>query len=740
MWFTIGFGAACAFGAYCYVSWLLPAALLFALLAVLFLVITHWNKLFRISCAVCLGIAVGLTCFYFYDDTVLKSARAVDGKTEWVTIEVSDYSYRTDYGSAFDGMVTIDGRTFHVCVYLNTFERLEPGHRVRGSFCFHMTFGHEEDSLNEAGTGNFLFAIQDGVCTPQKYWRPALIHYPAIWRHQLKTVINKSFPEDVEGFARALLLGDRSGIDYETNTAMKISGISHVIAVSGLHVSILFGLIYLISGRRRIMTALIGIPAVILFVAIAGFTPSITRAGIMQIVMMLAMLLEKEYDPPTALSFAALIMTIANPVVIASVSFQLSVGCMAGIFLFGEQIRSWLMASSRFGCRKGKLTNWLSSSIAVTLSAMTFTTPLTAIYFGTVSLIGIVTNLITLWVITFTFYGIMLICAIGFVSLVPAKALAGVLAWAIRYVLAAAAVMSSVPLAAVYTKSIYIVLWLEFAYVLLSVYLFIRKKPAVLFMGLLICGFCGAVALSWVEPLLGECRVTVLDVGQGQAILLQSEGKTFLVDCGGSYSESAADTAAETLLSQGIRKLDGIILTHYDADHSGGIPYLLTRIGTENLFLPYAEDPYAVAQTLRSKTDGAVFTVKEDMLLSYGSVKITIFAPVSFNSGNESSMCVLFQTENCDILITGDRSVKTEQMLLSRRDLPQLEVLVVGHHGSKTSTCEQLLEETRPEYAFISVGEKNPYGHPAQEILDRLLEYGCIICRTDENGTIIFRR
>jgi competence protein ComEC len=232
----------------------------------------------------------------------------------------------------------------------------------------------------------------------------------------------------------------------------------------------------------------------------------------------------------------------------------------------------------------------------------------------------------------------------------------------------------------------------------------------------------------------------MLDVGQGQAILLQSDGKNFLVDCGGDFDEGTADVTAETLLSQGIYKLDGIILTHYDRDHAGGVPYLLTRVATENLFLPYAEDHNNVGTSLQNLSDAAVHSVREDVKIGYGNAEITIFAPVSYNSGNESSMCVLFQTENCDILIIGDRSEKTERMLLQRHDLPQLDVLVAGHHGAKSSTSVELLEATKPEYVFISVGQDNPYRHPAQQTIERILEFGCKILRTDQHGTVIFRR
>lgn len=236
-----------------------------------------------------------------------------------------------------------------------------------------------------------------------------------------------------------------------------------------------------------------------------------------------------------------------------------------------------------------------------------------------------------------------------------------------------------------------------------------------------------------------DFRITVLDVGQGQCILLQSEGRNYLVDCG-SYSESyAADRAAGMLLSQGITRLDGVILTHFDSDHAGGVAYLLTRVSADYLFLPDCPDEDETSQALYSYTEGAVQTVMKDMVVSFGNTKISIIPSKTASSNNESGLAILFQTKNCDILITGDRSEKGELELIEHMTLPELEVLIVGHHGSKTSTCRELLIKTSPEIAIISVGADNSYGHPADEVLQRLEKFGCKIYRTDLSGTIIYR-
>ena len=291
-----------------------------------------------------------------------------------------------------------------------------------------------------------------------------------------------------------------------------------------------------------------------------------------------------------------------------------------------------------------------------------------------------------------------------------------------------------------YTDNELVVVWLVFAYLAMGVFLLAKKKrPALLalsiFLGLLITQL-----FSWLLPMQDKLRVSVLDVGQGQSILLQSDGKTFLVDCGGENNEEAADVAAGMLLSQGIARLDGIIVTHFDMDHVGGVEHLLSRIHTDRLILPDVEDNSEVAQKLRSFEDSNILLIGEDTQFSFGATKMTIYSPFSRESSNENSLCILFQRESYDILITGDRGEIGEMMLLSNHNLPQVELLIAGHHGAKSSTTEALLQTIVPQQTAISAGEDNRYGHPSKATLERLEEIGSTVFRTDLDGTIIFRR
>ena len=189
----------------------------------------------------------------------------------------------------------------------------------------------------------------------------------------------------------------------------------------------------------------------------------------------------------------------------------------------------------------------------------------------------------------------------------------------------------------------------------------------------------------------------------------------------------------------GISRIDGLIITHYDRDHTGGVERLSSQIGIDRLYLPPAEESNELQQKiLAALPDAERIWLDGDVEIRFGDCRIHIFSPETGKSGNESCAAVLFQRGKYDTLIISDRSAAQERSLLET-GLPDLEVLVVGHHGSKSSTCPELLYRTKPEIALISVGA-NSYGHPAEEVLCRLRQYGCTIWRTDETGDLVFRR
>ena len=323
MWFTLGFAAACAVGAYLLSGNLLIVISLAVLTATgaVWLICRHFDwKLAPV--VILLGLSVGLIWYWIYHCVYLSAALELDGKTTQATIEVCDFSFETGYGIAADGKASWQGKIYRIRFYLDEGYYLSPGDLVSGEFRFRTTYDGLDAETYHRGDGIVFLAYQRGdvsiTDSTVPWW-----YYPASHiRHALIDLISTVFPEDTESFARALLLGDDNDLTYEQETAFRVSGIRHIVAVSGLHVSMLFGFVYLATGKRRFMTALLGIPVLVLFAAVAGFTPSVIRACVMHGLMILAMLFNREYDPPSALSFAALSMLVVNPLVITSDSYQ----------------------------------------------------------------------------------------------------------------------------------------------------------------------------------------------------------------------------------------------------------------------------------------------------------------------------------------------------------------------------------------------------------------------------------
>lgn len=738
MWFALGFGAACGLCAYFLPKSMQMPLLVLGLLISLCIGIAGRNfRSVRCAAITILGCALGVGWYMGFYNVYLNQAVAMDGQEAIASIRTTDYSYETGYGIGVDGVMELEGKSFQVRTYLNIPEPLEPGTVLRGNFLFRVTTPEvAQDSAYHPGKGIFLLAYQKGDLLLSESDDQTFREWTSRLRQNIELILENCFAEDASPFAKALLLGNTTDLRYETDTAMKISGIRHVVAVSGLHVSILFALLTAVTFRNRYLTALLGFPMLFLFAAVAGFTPSVTRACIMSGLMLLALLVNRDYDRITALAFASLTMIVCNPLVITSVSFQLSVASVAGICLFDTRIRLWLVGmlnlpkESNF---RKTLTVWFSSSVSITLSAMVLTVPLCALHFGTVSLISVVTNLLTLWIISFIFYGLIAVCVLHLFWETAAVLLAKLISWPIRYVLGVSGLLSRFPLAAVYTKSVYICFWLVFVYLLLAVFLLSKNRNPVKLLCLGSISLCLALLISWTEPMRDDMRLTVLNVGQGQCILLQSQGKTYMVDCGGDSDSMVADLAAETLLSQGIFRLNGLILTHYDRDHAGGAAYLLSRVPADVLILP----PEHTEMTLTAKQ---VIYGERELELGWADNLLRVFPAEYPGNSNEKSLCILFDTEKYDILITGDRDGFGERMLLRYHNIPDVGVLIAGHHGAESSGCVELLEAVKPEMVCISAGEGNIYGHPHEKLLERLREYGCLVYRTDQNGTILIRR
>lgn len=739
MWFALGFAGACVLGTS--IFWgqkLLPLTLYFAVIGVICFGLSKINDLFRIPSVITLGIAVGLCWFMGFWQFYLEPVSALDGETVSLSVTAADYSEDTDYGVSVEAFVSLNGLPYRARVYMNQRSEAAPGDRIDGAFRFRLTTpGGKKESSYYQGNGSYLVASLKGSAQIIPGEKLPIWCVPAYASGHIRNTLERLFPEDSRAFAKALLLGDTSDLSYSEDTALKISGIRHIVAVSGLHVSVVFAVILFLFRRRRWLAFLVSVPALFFFAAMTGFTPSVTRACLMSILMALGMAIYEEYDGMTSLSLACLIMMAVNPFVIYSVSFQLSVSSVAGIMLFSSPVYCWIrnhLPKANPKSLRGKLFAWIAGSFSVTISASIATTPISAYYFGTVSLVGVFTNLLTIWIVGFLFCGIAFVGAFG--ALLPnlCGSVAWVISWLIRYVLLIAKLMAAIPFAAIYTQSSYVVIWLVLLYFLILLFFILKKRGVPLLIGAGLASLAAAIVLSIVIPRQDQLRLTVLDVGEGQSILLQSAEDSFLIDCGGDSDTQAADEAAQTLLSQGIFRLDGMAVTHYDRDHVGAVENLLTRIPVDRFYLPSME-----GKKLNCPQE-QVTKIINTVSIPFGNGKITFFPSENQKADNENCMCILFESEECDILITGDRGRSGEKQLISQNSLPDVDVLIAGHHGSKNSTTQQLLQAVKPEIVIISVGSGNTYGHPAQELLNRLAEYGCTVYRTDLLGSVLVRR
>ena len=743
LWFTLGFAAACIGFAY-----FLPAGAL--LILGIFLLTAGICGMFffrevdakRKVAVSCLGLAVGLLYCAGVDAARLAPLRKLDGQDKDLTVTVTDYQSKEKTRTYVPATTELSGKAYSVLLYLYDGLDLQPGDQIHGNFYLRYTAtGGSLDPGYYSVDGYYLLLFPNEISDPIPGQESGQ-YLPAKLRHQLVQILDAAFPSDTAPFAKALLLGHTDELTYQDDTALKISGIRHVVAVSGLHVSILYSLVYLFALHKKKLTALLGIPILCLFAAVAGFTPSVVRACIMQGIMMISQVIRKEQDPPTSLSIAVLVMLAVNPFTVASVGFQLSVASVVGIFTLYKRISDRLMDSVWTElCWKKPVVLWIMryviGSLSVSLSASIFTVPLCAYYFGMVSLIGIITNLLCMWSITFLFCGIILVCVAGLAWMPLASGIAWVLSWLIRGILLLAEALSKVPLAVVYTQNVGVILWLIVSYGILIVFLVHKWNfpgNPIWYSAILLLA---VVLITWLRPMAESYRATLLDVGQGQCVVLQSEGRTFLVDCGGSSDEKAANTAVAYLANQGVRTVDGLIITHYDRDHAGGAALLMSRLRVQTLYLPNAADGGDIEKALLAAPHDQTVRVSEDMHLRWQETDLQIFAPKAGKTGNESSLCVLFQKEKCDILITGDLNQAGELELLQRYSLPKLEYLIAGHHGAASSTGTALLAACDPETVLISVGANNRYGHPSAELLQQLAQFHIPVYRTDQEGTII---
>lgn len=735
--------------------YLLPEGFLFpagglCLLSALFSLLLRDKASLRLALAA-LGLAVGFLWTGCYSQLFRAPAHALaDSSPVVYTLTVTDFPAATTRGAVFPARLRIKGAFDpKIQVYADSDAlELRPGDVVSLFLSLSRSDRSRGGSIDYyQSKGIYLLGYaRDGVTLLRHPERPPITTWPQYAAKSLKASLIRSFPDDTSGTVTALITGDKSQLPTGMYAAFRRAGLAHAVAVSGMHISFLAGLMALLFGRHRKSVTLLTLVVVFFFAALTGNSPSALRAAFMSGVVSLAPLVDREDDKPTTLSAVLVLLLLQCPYAAASVSLQLSFAAIAGICLISQPLNEhWKERIPEWDKPLGKLARRglfiCSATLSVTLGAMLFTTPLTAVYFHSVSLMGPLSNLLTLWAASDAFLGGLLTAIMGLVFPGLAALLGWLTAWPVRWMILVARLISRLPFASLCLQSGYMLLWFLVAYaiVLLWVAAAPRIRPIVPVAALLAC-LCPALAVSAWPAITGTLTITALDVGQGASTLFYSRGYSVLVDCGGSGADDPGDVAADRLQALGSSRLDALILTHFHADHANGVPELLERLDVATLIAPELaeDDPYRdELLSLAAQHGCEVKLLADDTILQFGGVAFTLYAPMGGGGGNEDGLSVLCTAGSFDALVTGDMNSVVERRIVKHHSLPDIELLFVGHHGSRSSTSEELLLATAPETAVISCGY-NTYGHPAPETLERLGAAGCGIYRTDLMGNITF--
>lgn len=686
------------------------------------------------------GLALAFAWNWVYLQTVQVPAEQLAGTTvQNVSMTLCDYPAAAKYGAKVT--VRLDGLRGKAIYYGDeSLLGLEPGNVIIGDVSFSSAARmRDEDITTFTSKGVFLlaygkgdFAVEEGSVSSIHYW-------PQRMARAMQTKIAELYTADTAGFLTAILTGNKSSLSDDAAADLAEAGLYHILAVSGTHCALLLGFVEILMGRqRRRLTAAVAVPLLVFFMLLTGASPSVVRSCVMLLFLLAAPLFNRERDALTAIGAALALILLANPFAAASVSLQLSFAAIAGmLWLTPKGIRAF-----QIGKKRNPIAKFVVFNLSATLGATVFTLPLTAVYFHILCLAAPISAILCLWAGSLIFgLGLLSVLA-GAVFLPLGQVIAVVPRALVWYFLHAAHLLANIPYHAVYFANPYLKYWLAFAYGLFALAYFLRgtgKRKFLLAAGLCALTLLVTVRLGILDTANAQLRITVLDVGQGESVLLSSDGEFALIDCGSANSwYDAGEIAAQNLQSAGCFQLKALLLTHFDADHVNGAADLMNRMNVQTVYLPDVQDDSGMRESVlaaASAHDTAVHFVTKQETVSLGEAAVCVYPPLGDTGDNEQGLTFLCSKDGYEALVTGDMSDTTEKKLLETYQLPDLELLVAGHHGSKDSTSLELLNTLKPETAIVSVGS-NSYGHPAEQTLRRLNICGAQVFRTDQQGTI----
>ena len=577
-------------------------------------------------------------------------------------------------------------------------------------------------------------------------------------QNNMKSNINKILNEEEAALCIGILVGDREAISEQTEDNFKKSNLTHMLAVSGSHITYIINALAMLLGKTSKRTSKIfTIIILIFFMALTGFTFSVIRACIMGILVLLASLMYRKPDTINNLGISSFIILLFNPYAISDAGFLLSYGGTIGIVLLGDKIENAIYKEENKNKNIiNKIIKYIIISFSITLSANLIIIPIMAYNFSTVSFTFWISNILAAPIMEIaTIFGFI----IYFISIffIPLAKFLGIFLNLLLYLLLKIAEVSSlIPGSSIYIKTpyiieciiyyLFIVIWLKWDYIKNAIK--VKKILKVLVASSILLIIFSSIFICCFPKTL---KIYFVDVGQGDCTLIETPtNKHILIDGGGSEFgnfDVGESTLLPYLLDRRITTIDYMLISHFDSDHIDGLFAVMENLKIKNIIISKqgekSDNFIRFQELVKNKKVNVLVVKKGDRIqidkYSYFEILFPEKNLIQDNVLNNNSIVANFCSMGFKLLFTGDIEEIAEKRLWELyRDTDKLKstILKVAHHGSKTSSTAKFLELVTPKIALIGVGEGNKFGHPNNGVLDRIRDYTNKIYRTDKNGEI----
>ena len=626
----------------------------------------------------------------------------------------------------------------------------------------------------------------DNIKVIEKNKGNPLIAFTKNISNSIKEKINSFMNSRQAGMLIGILLGDDGSIEEDIEESFKISSLSHVLAVSGMQVTYIISGMYFVFksslGKRK--TRFVIIIILILYTALTGFSPSIVRASIMGILIMGAGVFYRKNDIWTSIFLSLLIMLIYNPFLITNVGLQLSYLGTIGIIVFNKTVFQILknikLKDKKYEYKINRRVILAISKIkeilSVTISASMGVYPVMLFHFNLFSTYFLITNLLVSIILgPLTIFGTAVVI-LSFISLELAKFLSGALEIFIN-ILISISNFSNLPLSKIYVVTpkivsilIIYIFFIVFNYIykiyqdknpnnskirfrnLIALYKYRFTQYKEKYKKRILTTFLLIISISLVySHIPKDLKIHFVDVGQGDCnFIVTPKNKTILIDGGGSTG-SDFDVGESTLLpyilDRGYKKIDLIVISHFDQDHVGGLLTILRELKVNRVCISKqegdSENYQEFLEIVKEKNIPVTIVKMGDRINIENNLYFDILWPkekqIEENKINNNAIVMKLNYNNFSMMFTGDIEEVAEREIVKTyedKKILKSDILKVAHHGSKTSTTEEILNEIEPKVSLIGVGKNNLFGHPSSEVIERLEELETRVYRTDSNGEI----